>query len=174
MKGHLSIGTRNHIVLDARVKGENGADAPEFLSQLKGAQASGIHFAEGVADKAYLSRDNLEGAVELGLDPFIPSSRTPPRSGGGSRLWREKYLQFQLHREEFDQHYHDRSNVEATISAIKRKLEEPLFSKDPIARVNERLAKLLAYNIGVVIHEAHEHHIEVGVPTPNLDRPYAG
>jgi hypothetical protein len=36
------------------------------------------------------------------------------------------------------------------------------------------LAKLLAYNIGLVIHEAHEHHNEVGASTPNLDRPYAG
>ena len=86
MKGHLSIGTRTHIVLDARVTGENGADAPEFLSLLKGAQASGIHFAEGVADKAYLSRDTLEGAAELGLDPFIPfkSNSTPKRGGVGS------------------------------------------------------------------------------------------
>lgn len=64
--------------------------------------------------------------------------------------------------------------VEAVISAIKRKLGEPLLSKDPIARVNELLAKLLAYNIGVVIHEAYEHHIEVGVRMPDLDRPYAG
>jgi hypothetical protein len=39
--------------------------------------------------------------------------------------------------------------------------------------VNELLAKLLAYNIGVVVHEAYEHHIETGVPLPDLDRPYA-
>lgn len=174
VKGHLSVGTKTHIVLDTRVTDENGADVLEFLPLLRGAQASGIRFAEGVADKAYLSRDNLQGAAELGLDPFIPFKANSTPRAGGSRLWREKYLQFQLRREEFDRHYHARSNVEATISAIKRKLGEPLFSKDPIARVNELLAKLLAYNIGVVIHEAYEHHIEVGVPTPDLDRPYAG
>jgi transposase len=174
VKAHLAIGTRTHIITDARVTQENGADAPEFLPLLRGTRESGFRFAQGVADKAYLSRENLDGAAELDLDPFIPfkSNSTPKR--GGSRLWREKYLQFQLRREEFDQHYHARSNVEATISAIKRKLGEPILSKDPVARVNELLAKLLAYNIGVVIHEAYEHHVEVGVPTPDLDRPYAG
>lgn len=39
VKGHLSIGTKTHIVLDTRVTGENGADAPEFLPLLRGAQA---------------------------------------------------------------------------------------------------------------------------------------
>ncbi|EQD50447.1 transposase IS4 family protein [mine drainage metagenome] len=174
LKAHLSVGTKTHIVLDTQVTDENGADAPRFLPLLQGARATGIRFAEVVADKAYLSRENLDGAAELDLNPFVPfKSNSTPKSGG-SRLWRQKYLEFQLRREEFDQHYHDRSNVESTISAIKRKLGEPLLSKDPIARVNELLAKLLAYNIGVVIHEAYEHHVEVGVPTPNLDRPYAG
>jgi len=173
LKAHLSVGTKTHIVLDAQVTDEHGADAPLFLPLLRGAQVSGIRFAEAVGDKAYLSRENLDGAAELGLEPFVPfKSNSTPKSGG-SRLWRQKYLEFQLRREEFDEHYHDRSNVESTISAIKRKLGEPVLSKDPTARVNELLAKLLAYNLGVMIHEAYEHHIEVGVPTPDLDRPYA-
>jgi hypothetical protein len=69
-----------------------------------------------------------------------------------------------LKREEFDEHYHLRSNSEATHSAIKRKLGEALLSRDPQARINELLAKLLDYNIGVLIHEIFEHHIDPGVP----------
>jgi len=172
VKAHLSIGTKTHVVLDARVTGENGADAPEFLPLLHGTTA-GVRPSRVVADKAYLSRDNLDGSADLGLDPYIPfRSNSTPKSGG-SRLWRQKYLEFQLHREEFESRYRLRSNVEATISAIKRKLGEPLLSKDPQARMNELLAKLLAYNIGVVIHEAYEHHVETGVPLPDLERPRA-
>ena len=174
VKAHLAIGTTTHVVLDARITEENGADAPEFLPLLRGALETGVRPVRAVADKAYLSRENLDGAAELGLDPFIPfKSNSTPKSFG-SHLWRQKYLQFQLRREEFETSYHARSNVESTFSAIKRKLGEPLLSKDPVARVNELLAKLLAYNIGVVIHEAYEHHIETGVSAPDLDRPYAG
>ena len=46
------------------------------------------------------------------------------------------------------------------ISAIKRKLGEPLLSKTQPARFNE----LLAYNIGVVVHQIYEHHIDPRVP----------
>jgi hypothetical protein len=92
VKAHLSVGTATHVVLDARITEENGADAPEFLPLLRGAQTTGARLARVVADKAYLSRENLDGAADLGLDPFIPfkSNSTPKR--GGSRLWRKKYL----------------------------------------------------------------------------------
>jgi hypothetical protein len=38
-------------------------------------------------------------------------------------------------------HYHKRSNIEATNVAIKRKFDETLKSKNPVAQVNELLAK---------------------------------
>jgi hypothetical protein len=41
------------------------------------------------------------------------------------------------------EHYHKRSNIEATNAAIKRKFGETLKSKNPVAQVNELLAKLL-------------------------------
>jgi transposase len=174
VKVHVVVGTKTHIVLEARVTGENGADSPLFLPMLRTVKEEGTSPARATADKAYLSRENLEGAAELGMDPYVPfrSNSTPRR--GGSRLWREKYLQFQLHREEFDRKYHLRSNGEAAFSAIKRKLGESLLSKDPVARVNELLAKLVAYNIGVVTHEAYEHRIDTGVTLPDLQMPIAG
>jgi len=102
------------------------------------------------------------------MDPYIPfKSNSTPRAGG-CRLWKEKYHQFQLNRAEFDEHYHGRSTSEAANSAIKRKLGVALLSKDPQARINELLAKLLAYNIGVLIHEIFEHHIDPGVPGISL------
>lgn len=63
---------------------------------------------------------------------------------------------FQLNQEEFYQHYHKRSNVESTFSAVKKKFGETLKSKNPTAQVNELLCKLIAHNIVVVIHEMHE------------------
>lgn len=54
---------------------------------------------------------------------------------------------------------HKRRNIEATNAAIKRKFGETLKSKNPVAQVNELLAKIVAYNLTVVIHEMHENGI---------------
>ena len=112
---------------------------------------------------AYLSRANLAVAEELGIDPFVPFKSNSRGLAKGSPIWNRKYHEFQLRRDEFDLAYHQRSNVEATFSAIKRKLGEPLLSKGNFARFNELLAKILAYNIGVVIAQAERHGLD---PSP--------
>lgn len=55
--------------------------------------------------------------------------------------------------------YHKLSNIEATNAAIKRKFGETLKSKNPTAQVNELLAKIIAYNLTVVIHGMYENGI---------------
>lgn len=57
-------------------------------------------------------------------------------------------------------HYHKRSNIEATNAAIKHKFGETLKSKNPTAPVIELLAKIVAYNLTVVIHEMYENGIK--------------
>lgn len=68
---------------------------------------------------------------------------------------------FQLNRDEFMEHYHKRSNIEATNAAIKRKFGDTLKSKNPTAQVNvnELMAKIVTYNLAVVIHEMYENGI---------------
>jgi len=66
------------------------------------------------------------------------------------------YHYLQLNRDEFMYHYNKRSNIEATNAAIKRKFGETLKSKNPTAQENELLAKIVAYNLTVVIHEMYE------------------
>ncbi len=62
---------------------------------------------------------------------------------------------FWFKRDEFLRHYHRRSNVESTFSAIKRKFGPALRSKHFSSQVNELLAKVLAHNIVVLIHEMY-------------------
>jgi hypothetical protein len=45
-------------------------------------------------------------------------------------------------------------------AAIKRKFEETLKSKNPIAQTNELLAKIVVYNLTVIIHEMYENGVE--------------
>jgi transposase len=163
VKAHLAVGVKSHIVLAVRVTDEHRGDSPQFLPLLRRLSDVGHTPHRVAADKAYLSRENLTGADSLGIEPFIPFKVNSRGLARGSPMWNRKYHEFQLRRDEFDAAYHQRSNVESTFSAIKRKLGEPLLSKTTFARLNELLAKILAYNVGVVISQAQLHGLE---PSP--------
>jgi transposase len=162
VKAHVVVGVKTHVIVDVRVTDEFGADCPQFVPLLKGVKESGFNPSTVVADKAYLSRENYNTSARLGINAFVPFKTNSTESARGSLVWRKMYFMFQLHREEFDRNYHARSNVEAVFSAIKRKLGESLLSKNPLARCNELLARLLAYNIGILVHRIHENGIEPG------------
>lgn len=171
IKAHLAIGTRTHAVLSVKVTDEHGGDNPQFVPLLNDVVDSGFTPGAVAADKAYLSKENLETAERLGIDPFIPYKSNSVGKSRSSPIWRRKYFEFQAARDEFDAKYHARSNVESVISAIKRKLGEEIQSRLPTARFNELLAKILAYNIGVLIHQIYENGIDPGVPGVPRARP---
>jgi hypothetical protein len=50
-------------------------------------------------------------------------------------------------------HYHQRSNVESTFSAIKRKFGASVASKNDTAMVNEVLCKIPCHNLTCLIQE---------------------
>src|SRR5262245_31836821 len=70
------------------------------------------------------------------------------------------YYYFLCRREEFLGHYHTRSNVEATFSAIKRKFGDSVRSKGDVAMRSEVLCKIVAHNICVCIAEWYALGIE--------------
>ena len=72
-----------------------------------------------------------------------------------SRLWNSLLDYFRRNQEDFYLHYHQRSNVEATNSAVKRLLGHTTRSIHPVARVNEVLCRAVAYNISRVIHASY-------------------
>ena len=66
------------------------------------------------------------------------------------------YALFIFDKEEFEAHYHLRSNVETTFSAWKLKLGDSTKSINKVAQKNELLCKAIAYNITVLIREMFE------------------
>ena len=91
--------------------------------------------------------------------PYIPFKKNTTGKPAGSSIWTKMYHYFQLNRDEFLKHYHKRSNIEYTNAAIKKKFGDTLKSKNIIAQENELLAKIIAYNLTVVIHEMYENGI---------------
>lgn len=79
---------------------------------------------------------------------------------GGDNLWRIMYHYYSMRRGEFLEHYHRRSNVEATFSMVKGKFGDAIRGKTDTAQINEVLLKILCHNICVLNHSIHELGLE--------------
>lgn len=160
LKAHICVGVKTNIITAIDITDETGADSPRFIPLMKQTTESGFKVEEAYADKAYLSRDNLSYIDGLGGVPYVPFKENSNGKPQGSYIWRKMFHYFQFNRDDFLKHYHNRSNVEATFSAVKKKLGETLKSKNHVAQVNELLCKFIAYNILVLIQEMHELNIQ--------------
>jgi transposase len=165
VKAHMATGVKTNIVTSIEITGENGADSPQFNPLIK-TTAQNFNIKEVSADKAYSARDNYDAVDAIGAVAYIPFKSHATGKTRGSPIWKKMYHYFQLNKDEFMEHYHKRSNVEATNAAIKRKFGETLKSKNQVAQVNELLAKIIAYNLTVVIHEMYENGIEPSFLSP--------
>ncbi len=166
IKCHAITGNTTNIVVSAVITNENGADSPQFIPLVQDVANMGFDISEVSADKGYSSIDNYNAVQQVGGQAYIPfksNATGTVQSGNRARLWRKMFHYFQLNREEFEQHYHNRSNVETTFHAIKAKLGDSLKSKNYVSQANETLCKLIAYNITVLINAMYELKIE-----PNL------
>jgi hypothetical protein len=151
-----------NIVSDVVITDEHAADSPQFSTLVKN---TADHFLidEVSADPAYSSRKNHDLVEKLGGKPFILFKSNATGRSVGSSAWHRAYHYFQLHKDEFLEHYHKRSNVETAFSSIKMKFGETLKSRNHTAQVNEMLCKIISYNLTVLIREL----IEMGAD-PNL------
>ncbi len=91
---------------------------------------AGFEIGTAIADKAYLSRDNLATIDDFGGIPLIPfKSNSIGKPQGKNHIWRKMFNYFQLNQEEFYQRFYARNNVETTFHMIKAKLGDNLKSK---------------------------------------------
>lgn len=90
--------------------------------------------------------------------PYVPFKMNS--QGKGSPAWRRMWGMFMYRQDEFLAHYHKRSNVESTFSAIKRKFGGAVRSKRFTAQTNEVLCKILCHNLTVLVHAIFELGIE--------------
>ena len=171
VKVHLCCGTKTNVVTAVVIGDKNLGDCPQ-LPALTNKTAENFTIRELSADKAYLSADNLALLDQRGIAPYIPFKTNSVL--GNTPVWDKMFHYFNLHREEFLQHYHKRSNVESTFSSIKRKFGDAVRSKTDTAMMNEALAKIVCHNLCCVIQEWYELGIDptdLGLPERMSDEP---
>lgn len=158
-KTHFMIGNHSNVITAAYVTPSlaKSGDSPQ-LRKLLAITARHFDVERVQADKAYISGKNLQAIIDEGAKAEIPFKKDSiyrnPRAKNG-KLWNRLLQYFKEHEDEFYAGYHQRSNVEATNSAVKALYGNITRSKSPSARVNEVLAKAVSYNITRVIHSMY-------------------
>ena len=163
LKLHLMCGVKTNIVTSVQVTDGYAHDYPFFKGLVDKTAESGFKMKEISADKGYLGADNMLATLQHGAIPYIPfKTNSVPQSNytPKSELWTRMFHFYSLHRAEFLQHYHKRSNVETTFHMIKSKFGQRLRSKTLTAQINEALCKVLCHNLCCVIQSVHELGIE--------------
>lgn len=170
LKLHLTCGTTTNIVTAVQVSDGYAHDYHYYKPLLNRTAEIGFKMKEVSADKAYLGAENLLTTLRHGAIPYIPfKSNSVPDSRGSygpkSELWTRMFHFYSLHRAEFLEHYHKRSNIETAFHMIKSKFGQRLRSKTLTAQINEALCKVLCHNLCVVIQSIHELGIEASFST---------
>ena len=159
VKCHFITGVKTHVIPSVKITTEFDSDSPE-LKVLIEKTAEHFEMEEVSADKAYLSRDNMNLIEEAGAMPFIPFKSNATAKPKNSAIWKKMFYYFQLNNEEFLDHYHKRSNAESSVMMIKSKFGDSVRSKIWTSQVNEVLCKVICHNICCVIQEMHTLGIE--------------
>lgn len=159
LKAHVMCGTLTNIITAVEVTDRKPHDSRYFMPLVERTGKSGFDVKEISADKGYDSFNLRRFALVKGAIPYIPF-RTLNKEAGKGELWKRMYHFYSYQREEFNAHYHRRSNVETVFLMIKAKFGEKLRSKTEIAQANELLCKVLAHNLCVVIQSMYELGVE--------------
>jgi transposase len=157
VKAHAICGVKTNIVTAVEIGARDAGDSPMFKPLVE-KTAQNFTLKEVPADKAYLSHENLALIDKLGGTAYVPFKSNSLQGEAGT-LWEKMFFFYQFRREEFLQHYHQRSNAESTFSMVKTKFRDHVRSKTDMAMKNEVLCKFLCHNIVVV----HQSHIELGI-----------
>jgi transposase len=157
VKAHIACGVKTNVVTAVEIHDRNSNDSPILPSLLdKTSENFDIH--EVSADKQYASESNFRAISKYDADAFIAFRSGTTGACGG--MFGKAFHFFNLHREEFLQSYHKRSNVESTFSMMKAKFGDSVRSKTDVAMKNEVLCKILCHNICCLISAMYELGIE--------------
>jgi transposase len=156
VKLHCCVGVRTNIITAAEISDSRSNDAKHFIPVLETTRKN-FTIKEVSADKGYTSGKHLAYAEMHGIQPYIAfKENSNATSHMSSALWKRMFHHYNLHREEFIEHYSKRNNVETAFYMLKTKFGGMLKSKTREALKNEALCKVICHNISVLWHSMNE------------------
>lgn len=162
VKVHIATGCRTNCVTAAEIHDPNTNDC-NILPSLVDATAGRFTLKEVSADKAYAANPNFDAVARHGGTLYAAFRRNT--TGGVGGLFEKMFHTFCANRDDYLKHYHRRSNVESTFSAVKRKFGSSVLCKTDAACKNEVYAKMVAQNVCCLISAMYE----LGLAPPSWD-----
>lgn len=115
-----------------------------------------FEFSNVYADSGYLSVKNCCVIKEKGGTPFIrPKKNTTGKHNNGSPFT-EMMERYNENKEEWMKSYHQRSNIEAVFSSLKRRLGGYVTSIKRKIQQIEITLKIIVYNLMILVREIVE------------------
>ena len=108
------------------------------------------------ADSRYLSRDNCWVIVEKGGTPYIFPKKTTKGDNKQENPFTEMIQRYKDNKEDWLKKYHQRSNIEAVFSSLKRKLGGFTTSIKRQIQQIEIALKIIVYNLVILVRKIVE------------------
>lgn len=158
-KLHVFTGCKTNVIAAAIVTRGSANDSPYLPDLLKEA-AKHFDVKEVVADAGYLSKMNVKAVAKAGALAYIkPKKNVHFARFGPASPWSSMLAKWKHDQPEFFRHYHQRSNVEATFSALKRKYGDYCRARKPQSQENEILARIAVWNATVLAEALLSHKL---------------
>ena len=155
LKLHSIIDVKSRVIIAYMVTESTVADIKGMYEMFERFGDFGFDFKgmDFCLDAAYLSRQMCNSITALGMTPFIDVKKNTTSNAKGSWPWRDMVDMYLNSKDKFDDHYHQRSIIEAVFSALKKMYGSNLRCRRRDKQEKELGIKIICYNIEVAARQ---------------------
>lgn len=158
-KLHIISGAKTNAIFAAEITKGTAHESPMLKGLLD--KVGYVSVREFSADPGYLSRQNADYIASKGMIPYIlPKKNVRSLNKGSEGAWGKMIHLWKEYQDLFALHYHQRSNVESTFGALKRKFGYYTRAKSEIGQTNEVLTKIVCLNASILSEAMLEFDLE--------------
>ena len=155
---HTTIGVKSGIVTALNIGINQGKDNKIFREHVD-KTSENFKINEWSGDGMYWCKKNCRKVSERGGKPYFKCKSSWNGKQDGFPSWKEMNKDFVENKEDYDKHYHKRSNVESTNHSKKALHGNSVYSRLPSARINEETLRWINHNISVLNRAMYEWNI---------------
>jgi len=155
---HTTIGVKSGIVTALNIGINQGKDNKIFREHVD-KTSENFKVNEWSGDGMYWCKKNCKKVSEKGGKPYFKCKSSWNGKQDGFPSWKEMNKDFVENKEDYDKHYHKRSNVESTNHSKKALHGNSVYSRLPSARINEETLRWINHNISVLNRAMYEWNI---------------
>jgi hypothetical protein len=155
---HITTGIKSNVVTALNVETKSGKDNKILREHV---DKTSRHFPIGdwSGDGMYWAKLNCDKVAEKGGKPYFKCKTGKTAWNGkqdGHPAWKKMNLENNHDKENYDKHYHKRSNVESTNHSKKMIHGDEVYSRLTSARINEETLRWINHNINILNRAKHE------------------